>query len=288
VVVAVGRLSRPPVLVHVAGADDVAGIVAVAALVDELEGGCGDLRYLTHVRRTGHVVVAVVDQQIVGYAGTRVIGPVEMVCDLFVHPDFHGRGVGATLLDAAWTRRDGARMTFSSQHPNALPLYLRAGMAPRWPLLWLRGGADAVERPAGWRVDAVAAELAADLEREWLGVDRRADYEYWTHPTHDHAVAVHDPRGDLVAVGAVATEVPKSRIHHLIAHDRLDAPGAAAAVLTTVSSLTGPCFAALPGPHPAVVPLLDAGWRITDADHWMSSDPTLLDPLRQVLSPGLA
>jgi GNAT superfamily N-acetyltransferase len=284
-VVAVGRLSRPPISTHVATAGDVCGIAAVAALVDELDGGCGDLRYLAHVRRTGHVVVAQVEGRVVGYAATRMIGPAEMVSDLFVHPRFHGRGVGATLLEAAWTRSAGPRMTFSSQHPNALPLYLRAGMAPRWPLLWLRGDAGAVESPAGWIVHQVDVVAAAGREQEWLGVDRSADYEYWTATDDDHAVAVHDPFGDEVAVAAVATLAPYSRVHHLSARD---ADSSASALLATIATLTGPCFAALPGPHPAVGSLLEAGWRISDADFWMSSEPGLIDAARQVLSPGLA
>ena len=41
-------------------------------------------------------------------------------------------------------------------------------------------------------------------------------------------------------------------------------------------------------PHPAVRPLLAAGWRTEDHDLFMATDPGLLDPRRAVPSPALA
>jgi hypothetical protein len=64
-----------------------------------------------------------------------------------------------------------------------------------------------------------------------------------------------------------------------------------AAVLTVIGSLRPPdgqALACLPAPHPAVRPLLAAGWRTEDYDLFMATDPALLDPRRAVPSPALA
>ncbi len=67
--------------------------------------------------------------------------------------------------------------------------------------------------------------------------------------------------------------------------------GAAGAVLALLASLDPPEGRAqvfLPAPHPAVRPLLQAGWRVTDKDLYMASEPGLLDPRRAVPSPSAA
>jgi hypothetical protein len=44
----------------------------------------------------------------------------------------------------------------------------------------------------------------------------------------------------------------------------------------------------LPAPHPAVRPLLGAGWRVRDKDLYMASEPDLLDARRAVPGPSAA
>jgi hypothetical protein len=66
---------------------------------------------------------------------------------------------------------------------------------------------------------------------------------------------------------------------------------AATAVLTVLAYLEpqdGQALACLPAPHPAVRPLLAAGWRAQDHDLFMATDPALLDPRMAVPSPALA
>jgi GNAT superfamily N-acetyltransferase len=276
-------LSHQALQVVEAADADVAGIEAVAALLDELEGGCGDPRYLAHLRRHGRVVVARRADVVVGYAASHRVGDVEMVTDLFVHPEHHGSGVGAQLLGAVWTRSDGPRMTFSSQHPHALPLYVRAGMTPRWPLLWLHGDPTALPEVA-LQVDASDVEEVVTVERQWVGVDRADDYRYWVHDTSGRAVVVRNSRGDVVGVGALGG----GREHHGVCHfTARDDDVAAATLLAALATVAGRAFVALPGPHPAVPVLLAAGWQVSAADYWMASDDVMLDERRQALSPGL-
>ena len=101
-----------------------------------------------------------------------------MLCDLFVDPRLHGGGCGRAMLAELWPGR-GRRMTFSSLHGHALPLYTSFGLDAWWPLLYLRGRVDAVAAPDGWRAEpATPAEVAA-LELAWTGVDRSDDHLAW-------------------------------------------------------------------------------------------------------------
>ena len=49
----------------------------------------------------------------------------------------------------------------------------------------------------------------------------------------------------------------------------------------------GPVGACIPGPNPAVRPLLEAGFRIEDRDTFMASEPDLVDPARLLPNPGM-
>jgi hypothetical protein len=43
----------------------------------------------------------------------------------------------------------------------------------------------------------------------------------------------------------------------------------------------------MPGPNPAVRPLLEAGFRIEERDTYMASEPDLVDPARLLPNPGM-
>ena len=65
-------------------------------------------------------------------------GAVAHLADMFVARDRLGQGIGRRLLEAALPP-DGVRITFASHDPRALPLYVRAGLRPLAPLLYLQG-----------------------------------------------------------------------------------------------------------------------------------------------------
>ena len=60
------------------------------------------------------------------------------------------------------------------------------------------------------------------------------------------------------------------------------------AVLASLNPPDGRARVCLPGPHPAVRPLLAAGWHVDAMDIFMATDPGLLDPRRAVPSPAMA
>ncbi len=100
-----------------------------------------DAMYLELVRsQGGRLLVAETDGRVVAYGGVVDVDGIAMLTDLFVSADARGTGIGTEMLRelfAGATRR----MTFSSKHPAALPVYRRAAMEPRWRLLYLEGHA---------------------------------------------------------------------------------------------------------------------------------------------------
>ena len=263
--------------------------VAVATGQDEEWAG-SDPAYLAYLLEHGTLLVAGRDGAITGFGASRLIGDgpdaISMLCDLFVHPGTHGRGCGRAILRQLWP--DGAvprRMTFSSQHAHALPLYTRFGLDAWWPLLYLTGDVAAVPAPDGWTVTPAAAAEAAAAEQRWTGVDRSADHRAWSARPHGQPVRAFW-HGELAAAGTAAGHGAEYGLVHLATAPDVPAGDAVLAVLARLSAPDGQARVCLPGPHPAVRPLFAAGWRHEDSDVFMASDPGLLDPRRAVPNPG--
>lgn len=155
---------------------DFAAIAAIAAVYgfDELDSGV-DVAYLHLVMRTGRLAVAEVRTDsrpvVVGFGGTVDSFGAAMVTDLFVLEQFHRRGLGGRLLQHLVGDRS-QRMTFSSNHPAALPTYQRLGMQPRWRLRYLRGGIRHLQH----RVDVVEV---VDVSPEMWAGSRRELAHHW-------------------------------------------------------------------------------------------------------------
>ena len=295
------------ITVRPAGPADFPAIAKVAVATGQDEEWAGaDPAYLAYLLEHGTLLVAGRGGAITGFGATRLIGDgpdaVSMLCDLFVHPGTHGRGCGRAILRQLWP--DGAlprRMTFSSQHAHALPLYTRFGLDAWWPLLYLTGEVAAVRAPDGWTVtpapvtgevaaevtEAAEAEVAAvaAAEQRWTGVDRRADHRAWAARPHGQPVRACY-RGELAAAGTAGGHGAEYGLVHLAIAPDVPAGDAVLAVLASLKAPHGHARVCLPGPHPAVRPLFAAGWRHEDSDVFMASDPGLLDPRRAVPNPG--
>ncbi|WP_329250255.1 GNAT family N-acetyltransferase [Actinoallomurus sp. NBC_01490] len=257
---------------------DLRAIAEIALANDDGDGA--DPRYVAHLRAHGRFLVAATDETVGGYCAVRHLGGLTLLCDLFVDPARHGGGTGRRLLDAAFDA-DGERSTFASRDPRAMSLYVRYGMVPRWPLLYLEG-TTSFDGPAGGgvRAEAVSVAVAAAAERELNGRDRSADYAFWAATPGSTGLLVRD--GDAVAAAGIAGP---DRLFHLVTADGADPVATLRAALATFTAAR--VRLCLPGPHPALPLLLDARWRIEDADQHMSSRPDLLRSA-DVLSSSLA
>src|SRR3569833_646123 len=253
-----------------------ADLPAIARIgVDNGDADGADSRYVAHLRGHGRLLVAEEEGAPTGYCGVRRIGGLTLLTDLFVDPARHGSGTGRRLLDAAFTQ-DGDRSTFASRDPRAMSLYVRYGMVPRWPLLYLYGPPLAGAAPA----ERVSPEEAAGAERRLNGRDRSADYAFWAAAPGATGLVVRDG-SDVVAAGIAGA----GRLFHLVTADGAGPASVLAAALATFDAPR--VRLCLPGPHPALPLLLDARWRIEDADQHMSSRPGLLGAA-DVLSASLA
>jgi GNAT superfamily N-acetyltransferase len=283
-----------PLTLREADPADLPGIAAVAvATGQDEEWGGADPAYMTHLLTHGRVVVGVSGGSVIGFAAARQIGSgaaaVSMLCDLFVDPRVHGSGCGRALLAMLWPG-EGRRMTFSSLHAHALPLYTRFGLDAWWPLLYVRGRIAALAVPGDWRAEeSTPAEVAA-LELDWTGVDRSADHLGWAkRPGGASVLARRD--GQVMAAGTAGGAPGEYGLTHLAlapSAGRADAAGAVLAALATTDRPGGLARVCLPAPHPAVRALLAAGWLVEEFDLYMATEPDLLDPRRAVPSPALA
>jgi GNAT superfamily N-acetyltransferase len=266
--------------------------VALAAGQDGEWSGA-DGAYMSHLLAVGRVVVGTADGSVVGFGATRQLGSgpgaVSMLCDLFVDPRAHGTGCGRAILARLWPGR-ARRMTFSSLHGNALPLYTSFGLDAWWPLLYLRGRVGALTVPGAWRASVAAPSEVAALELAWTGVDRSADHVAWARRPGGTGVLVR--RGDqVVAAAAVGGAGGEYGVTHLMMAPSVSGGDVVAAVLAVVAGLDGEDGQArvcLPAPHPAVRVLLAAGWRVEEFDLYMATEPGFIDPRQVVPSPALA
>jgi len=249
--------------------------------------------YIRHLMRHGTLLVADRGGMVAGFGGTSQIGAgseaVCMLTDLFVDPAAHGSGTGRAILGELWSG-DQRRMTFSSLHANALPLYTSFGVDAWWPLLYLRGDVRRLSMPSGWTVAATTPQKVAGLERDWTGVDRTAEHQFWSQwPSGVAVVASLD--GSPAAAGTAGGAGPEYGICHLAGSPALDydiAGNAVLAVLSWLRPADGQARVCLPAPHRATRLLLASGWRVEDLDLHMASEPGLVDPHRLAPSGALA
>ena len=244
-------MARPTIRPATAADDDALARIAAAGGADTPP------EYLAHLRAAGTLLAAVRNDSIVALGGVVPVGDVVMVTDLFVDPPARGAGLGALVLGHLL---DGssARMTCSSQHPAALPVYTRHGMRPRGQLRYYRGhavGGGQPLRPAAWQHDR------ADLVAMWAACG---------------AVVTADAVVQRVAEGGVA-------IHRVVSGDGVATVRAVLAALPPSTEVT----LCVPDWQPLGEWLLSNRFDRFDHDIWCATDGVQPDANLAVMHPGL-
>jgi len=247
--------------------------------------------YLDHELATGRMLLAEDEAGLAGFAAVLERDGVTHLADLVVRSDRLGQGVGRALLAAILPAR-GERTTFASADPRALPLYARAGMRPVTPLLYLRGDrASAARLPdPGTAAGSAGPGAVADLDRVAAGRRRGADHAFLA-TAGASALLVGDGDRTLgygwVRVPAGAGPGLEAFLGPLGAGTEDDARRVVIAAVRYAAARAQTVHVPLLGPHPALAPLLAAGFRIEDTDTFMTSRVNLLDPRRYTPSPDL-
>ena len=243
--------------------------------------------YYLHLIDYGRVEVAESDGTVVGF-GAAIASPRWLhLADLFVRPDLQSRGIGRRLLEAVMGE-DWPRATFSSDDPRALPLYVRLGMRPLWPNLYLAGDGRRIGgSPPDIEVTAAGAADVASLERDWWGVDRPIQHDYWA--TQPEAIPLIVGRGGRPVAAGYARSLLRGGgrwINLLFVAPDAEPLAPTLAALRWSADAEGRIGGCLLGPHPAVPALIASGFRVIDRDTYQASDLDLIDPHRRIVNTG--
>jgi GNAT superfamily N-acetyltransferase len=125
-------------------------------------------------------------QRIVGTAVATLRPPQWMLTNFFVHPDFHGQGIGKALLAKAYETREGCTRfcIHASQHPSAVNLYMQLGVYPQPHSTYLTGNPDRLPK-----IESTLAVAQTDLtsalptinalDAQTHGYTRQIDHQWW-------------------------------------------------------------------------------------------------------------
>jgi GNAT superfamily N-acetyltransferase len=270
-------------------AGDLEAVDRVLAANDEgVVAPDGSWPYLELLLDHGRALVAEVGGVVVGFAATVPAGRLTHLSDLFVDPASQSGGVGGALLDAALAG-PGPFTTSSSADPRALALYVRHGLRAVWPACYVVGEAEGLPAvdPA-LEVTPVAPAAMSAAELALTGVDRGPLHAYEARETGSVHLELR-VGGTLVAAGH-ARDARKGSgrwLDRLVLGPAADPVPAVVAALRAASAPGGSVGTCVPGPHPALPVLLEAGFRMIDRDTFCESEPGLVDPTRPLVDPSL-
>lgn len=281
---------------RVATAGDLAAVRAIADAEEPPpraeDGGFPEAldAYYLHLITHGEVVIAEEDGAAVGFGATISSSRGVHLADLFVVRERQSGGIGRAILEALYAADPWPRTTFSSDDPRALPLYVRFGMRPLWPNLYLSGDGRRLPEPgSGLVVERVEAEQVAELERDWWGVDRPLEHRYWAGQPANTPFVVRAGDGRPVAAGHARSLLRGGGrwINQFFVAPREEPRDATVAALRWSADADGRIGGCVPGPHPVVPTLIGAGFRVVDRDIYQASDTALIDPERVIVNTGI-
>jgi GNAT superfamily N-acetyltransferase len=241
----------------------------------------GSAALLGHEIATADVYVAQIGDQIAGFAATVARGAVVFLSECFVRAEYQSRGVGRALVRRLLPNDRRVCCTLSSRDPRALALYIRAGMRPQWPNFCLRAEAARLRGLPAPAIDVIAGDPGDPALVEWDaaigGRSRPLEHAYWVEQAG--AVPLWFRRGATpIGYGYAQLRTPEDlwgpdtlTLGPIGARTAEDALGCAAAAVGWAGSRATTLRITVPGPHPALAPLLDAGFQITYVETFVSS-----------------
>ena len=259
---------------------DVDPIRAIANSYGNLASWSRRPDYIDHELATATLTVCEAEGQVVGFGAVLERNGIAHLADLFISRDRLGQGIGRAILERSFSP-GSRRVTFASNDPRALPLYMRLGMVPVAPLLYLKGSPEAASRLADPGVtlrDSTPVELA-DLDGVPSGRERPKDLDFLAGHARCFA-AVHRKQVigygfvRLVEAGGTALTAFVGPVGAATAkRSRLTAAALLRWSAEHATSAIVPIF----GPHPAAASLVEAGYRIEDTDTYMASSTRLIN-----------
>ncbi|HUZ01486.1 MAG TPA: GNAT family N-acetyltransferase [Thermomicrobiaceae bacterium] len=236
-----------------------------------------------HELRTGTLWVAEASGRVVAFAGAVSRDGVDYLADLFVRPAYQSAGLGRQLLREVMPATARVRCTLASRDFRALGLYTRAGMQPAWPNVWLAVGPGElrVENLPGVEVEVREAAPGDPEFLSWdaevSGRSRAVDHDYWLSALRG-APLMFEWHGHVIGYGYVSGHSPGALWHPetvtlgpIGARTPTDALGCVGAAVRWAGRAAVRLSIPVPGSHPALGPLLDAGFQITYVETFCSS-----------------
>ena len=253
---------------------------------------------LRHELKTGRMLVAELHGRIVGFTALITRRPVYFLAELYVRREHQSKSIGRKLLEQVLPQDGPATVcTLSSDDERALALYVRHSMQPHWPYFYLRAGAADLGSCPEPDIEVVEAQPGdpnlINWDRGICGRERPEDHAHWAN--NADAIPLWFRRGIHTAgYGYVQMRSEESlwypdaiTIGPIGVRTIEDAGLCALSAVAWARDRAAMLRIGVPGAHPALAPLLEAGFRITDVDIFVCRGAGMfVDPRRYIPSGG--
>ena len=234
-----------------------------------------------HELETGEMYVVEKEHRVVAFAALLTRSSIAYLSEFFVRPGCQSSGIGQRLLRHILPVARYSYCTLSSSDPRAIALYIRAGMCPQWPNFLLRANGVKLDKLPVDEVEAIEGEAGDPVFVDWDAVAsgryRPVEHAYWLQEAG--AVPLWFQRGDeRVGYGYVQmrnagslwypSAITIGPIGVRTAGEALPCVSAAVRWATRQADIVR---IAVPGPHPALARLLEAGFKIGYTEMFVSS-----------------
>ncbi len=247
-----------------------------------------------HEIATGKVIVAERNGRLLGFCAVVRRGEVAFLAELFIRREAQSSHLGKRLLDATLPHDGTPVCTLASRDPRALSRYVREGMQPQWPNIWLRGELADLRLPEDLGITITETRPDDPELIRWdthiSGRPRPEDLRYFVEGMA--GVPLWFERdGTRVGYGFVLLGSPESpwnpsaiTVGPIGAPTPDDARDCVLAATVWARSHGRALRIPVPGPHPALGPLLEAGALIVYTETFCSSTQTPIFDARSYLT----